>query len=112
MSTSASTMAYLLDQLAQAGPVSARRMFGEYCLYYDGRPIGLVCDEQLYLKPSAAGRALMPEVREGPPFPGARMHLLISADEWEDRLWLAQLVRASYLALPPAKAPKPAKPRR
>ena len=33
---------YLLDQLKTAGPVSSRRMFGEFCLYYAGRPVGLV----------------------------------------------------------------------
>jgi DNA transformation protein len=106
MATSASTMEYLLDQLRGAGPVSSRRMFGEYCLYYDGRPVGLVCDEQLYLKPTDAGRALLREVKEGPPFPGAKLHFLLSADDWEDRQLLAHLVRATFEALPPPKAPR------
>lgn len=104
MATSQGTMDYLLDQLASAGPVSSRKMFGEYCLYFAGRPVGLVCDEQLYLKPSDAGKALMREFREGAPFPGARMHLLVTADDWDDARLLQQLVRVTYDALP---APKP-----
>lgn len=112
MSTSQGTMDYLLDQLKSAGPVSSRRMFGEFCLYYAGRPVGLVCDEQLYLKPTDAGRALLREVREGAPFPGARMHLLITADDWDDHHLLGQLVRATFDALPPPKPAKQAKPRK
>ena len=112
MSTSQGTMDYLLDQLKSAGPVSSRKMFGEFCLYYAGRPVGLVCDEQLYLKPTDAGRALMREVREGAPFPGARMHLLLTADDWDDHHLLGQLVRATFDALPPPKPPKAPKPRK
>jgi DNA transformation protein len=112
MSTQASTMDYLLDQLRHAGPVSSRKMFGEYCLYYDGAPVGLVCDDQLFLKPTDAGRALMREVREGAPFPGARPHLLITADDWDDAQALCLLVRSTALALPPRKVPKPRAPRK
>jgi len=93
-------MDYLLDQLRQAGPVSCRKMFGEYCLYYDGTPVGLVCNNQLFLKPTAQGRALLTDVREGSPFPGARPHLQIDADAWEDAQALCLLVRTTALALP------------
>ncbi len=100
MGTLQSTMDYLLDQLRGAGPVSCRKMFGEYCLYYDGSPIGLVCDNQLYLKPTEEGRKLLDVAREGAPFPGARTHLLIDADSWEDAQTLSLLVRTTALSLP------------
>ncbi len=105
MSTQQSTMDYLLDQLRQAGPVSCRKMFGEYCLYYDGTPVGLVCDNQLFLKPTAQGRALLAEVREGSPYPGAKPHLQIDADAWDDAQALCLLVRTTALALP-ARIPR------
>ena len=76
MSTSQNTIDYLLDLLLTSGaPVSARKMFGEYCLYCDGKPVALVCDDQLFLKPTTAGRALLAavgDVVEAPPYPGAR----------------------------------------
>ena len=105
MGTQQSTMDYLLDQLRGAGPVTCRKMFGEYCLYYDGAPVGLVCDNQLYLKPTEEGRKLLGEAREGAPFPGARTHLLIDADSWEDAQALSLLVRTTALSLP-VRAPK------
>jgi DNA transformation protein len=103
MATSQSTMEFLLDVLSDSHQVSARRMFGEYCLYYAGRPVGLVCNEQLYLKPSDVGRHLMRETAEGAPFPGARPHLRISPDLWDDRRWMNDLVRATFDNLPPPK---------
>jgi TfoX/Sxy family transcriptional regulator of competence genes len=100
-------MDFLLDVLSDSQQVSSRRMFGEYCLYYAGRPVGLVCDGQLFLKPSEAGRRLMKEPDEGAPFPGARPHLRISPDLWDDRSWMNTLVRATFDNLPPSKQPKP-----
>lgn len=112
MATSQGTMDYLLDQLAAAGLVSSRKMFGEYCLYYDGTPIGLVCDNQLFLKPTSEARALLTDVREGAPYPGARPHLQIDADAWEDAQALCHLVRTTALALPVRPPPKPKKPQK
>ena len=104
-------MEYLLDILSDSRQVTSRRMFGEFCVYYAGRPVGLVCDDQLFLKPSEAGKRLMKQVDEGAPFPGARPHLRITADDWDDRAWMNQIVRTTYDSLPPPKLPKPRKPK-
>ena len=99
MATSQSTIEFLLDQLRDCGPVTVRKMFGEYCLYFADRPIGLVCDNQLFLKPTAQGRALMTEVVEGVPYPRAKPHFLLSADQWDERESLCHLVRVTAHAL-------------
>ncbi|MFA6920651.1 MAG: TfoX/Sxy family protein [Gallionella sp.] len=106
MATAKNTIDFLLDQLSGAGEVSAKKMFGEYCLYLAGKPVGLVCDDQLFLKPSNAGRSMISEPIEGAPYPGAKPHLLISGDLWEDREWLCELLRATERELP---QPKPRK---
>ncbi len=106
MSTSQSTIDFLLDQLSDLPGASARKMFGEYCLYLAGKPVGLVCDEQLFLKPTAAGRARLAQIIEGAPYPGAKPHLLITADLWEDREWLCRLVQMTHHELPAPKAKK------
>ncbi len=107
MSTHASTAEFLLDQLQPTGCASVRRMFGEYCLYLAGKPVGFVCDNQLFLKPTAAGSVVMPQPVEGLPYPGAKPHWCVTADQWEDAAWLCQLVQATAGALP---EPKPRKP--
>lgn len=109
MVTAQNTIDFLLDQLAGAGEVSTRKMFGEYCLYLAGKPVGLVCDDQLYLKPTRGGKSLIKAPVEGAPYPGAKPHLLITADQWEDSKWLCNLVQATdrELPLPKPKARKP-----
>ena len=52
MATETDVMAYILEQLQDAGNVTARRMFGEYAVYCDGKVVGLICDNQLFLKPT------------------------------------------------------------
>ncbi len=111
MATRQSTIDSLLDQLSGAGTVTTLKMFGEYCLYLDGKPVALVCREQLYVKPTDAGREVVPDAIEEPPFPGIRPYLLIStekADQWAYRETLCRLLRATFDALPPPK-PKPRK---
>jgi len=103
MATDQNTVNFLLDQLSGLGAASAKKMFGEYCLYLSGKPVGLVCDDQLYLKPTTAGRAVLAQVMEGTPYPGARPHLLITPDRWEDAEWLCGIVRATARELPEPK---------
>jgi len=96
-------MDFLLDVLSDSRQVSSRKMFGEYCLYYAGRPVGLVCDEQLFLKTSPEVLRLVKDPSYGAPFPGARPHLLVGPDDWDDRTLLNRLVRAVFESLPPPK---------
>jgi TfoX/Sxy family transcriptional regulator of competence genes len=95
---------YVCEQVAGAGHITHRRMFGEFALYCDGKVVALVCDNQLFLKPSTAGRALLQRVKEAPPYPGAKPYFLIDVD-LEDAEQMVRLVRATAAELPPPKAP-------
>lgn len=107
MATQQATMDYLMDQLHGVAQVSSRKMFGEFCLYVAGKPVGLVCNNDLYLKPTVTGReiACAGRVPDGLPYPGAKPHLMVTADRWEDRDWLCELVLATDQALPTYVAP-------
>jgi hypothetical protein len=65
-----------------------------------------VCNNQMYLKRTPAGRAVLKEVVEGSPYPGAKPYFLI-ADGLEDREWLARLIAATVNELPEPAAKKP-----
>jgi len=108
MSSQQSTVDFLLEQMATAGSVSARKMFGEYAVYCDGKMVALVCDDQLFLKPTPAGRVRIGAVEEAQPYPQAKPWFLISGDHWDDADWLSQIIRltADALPAPTAKAPK------
>jgi DNA transformation protein and related proteins len=106
MSSQKSNVDYLLDQIASAGNVSARAMFGEYAFYCDGKVVALFCDDQLFVKPTAAGAAHVGKVTDGIPYPGAKPQMLISGEKWDDAEWLSKLVRLTADELP---MPKPKK---
>ena len=107
MASDLSFVEFLCEQMRGAGPVTSRKMFGEYALYLDEKVIALVCDNQLFLKPTPAGRAQLSDAVDASPYPGAKPHLRIGA-ELDDAERLSALARLTADALPPAK-PKPAK---
>jgi TfoX/Sxy family transcriptional regulator of competence genes len=98
---------YLCDQLQAAGPISYRKMFGEYALYCGTKVVALVCDNQLFIKPTPGGRAVLGTPAEAPPYPSAKPHFLIQ-DQIEDRELMTRLLRVTTSELP---EPKPKKPR-
>ena len=108
MATDLEFRQFLADQMAGAGEISYRKMFGEYAVYLDGKVVALVCDNQLFVKPTAAGRAFIGAPVEAPAYPGAKNSFLIE-DAFEDRDWISELIRITARDLP---APKPKKPKR
>jgi TfoX/Sxy family transcriptional regulator of competence genes len=105
MATRAETIAHLIDVL-QPLPLTARKMFGEYAVYLDGRVVALVCDDQLYLKPTAGALIALPESPTGTPYPGAKSHLLVT-DALDDPDQVAAALRAIAADLPAPTRKKP-----
>lgn len=109
MSSQQSTVDYIVEQSAGAGTVTARKMFGEFGMYCDGKITALICDDQLYIKPTKAGRAYLGTVEEGSPYPNAKPYFRIDGDRWDDAEWLAGLIRVTAKELPPTRPRKPKK---
>jgi TfoX/Sxy family transcriptional regulator of competence genes len=110
MATSQGTIDFLLDQLQALPGARARKMFGEYALYFDEKVVALVCDDQLFVKITPAGKSLLGDrYTEGRAYPGAKPSMLIGADEFDDHEWLCELIRVTAAALPPPKPKKPGK---
>lgn len=108
MATQAATAEIILSQIISAGEVRTIKMFGEYGLYCNDKVVALICDDQLFIKPTEAGKAFLGEVELAPPYPGAKDYFLIPEDLWDEPGFLAELVRVTADALP---MPKPKKPR-
>lgn len=106
MSTSLSTITYIEDQLAGAGVVRSRKMFGEYALYCDGKVVALVCDDHLYIKPTSISEKYLDSSNLAPPYPGARSYCLVPDERLEDREWLAAWIRETAVELPLPKEKK------
>jgi DNA transformation protein and related proteins len=108
MATEQRTADFLTEQIAGAGEARNRKMFGEYALYLDDKVIALICDEQLFIKPTDPGRQFIGSPELGPPYPGAKDYFRIPEDHWDDAGWLSGLARLTADALP---MPKPKRPR-
>ena len=92
---------FVCDQLRGAGEISSRRMFGEAAIYLQDKVVGLVCDNQLFVKATELGRAKIGMPIEAPPFPGASNWFLMA--DLDDPEFLADLIRVTADALPPPK---------
>lgn len=103
MKSDRSFVDYIVEQAQDAGRVLARAMFGGYTLYCDGKPVGLICDDQLFIKPTDAGEQFVgPHVEKAPPYQGARPCFLIE-ENIDDREWITDLVTLTCKALPERK---------
>lgn len=96
---------FVVEQIKNAGEITAKKMFGEYGIYADGKLFGLICDNKLFIKPTISGREFIGNVVEAPPYEGAKVSFLIE-DKIEDSDWISELVRISLNELPAPKVKK------
>jgi TfoX/Sxy family transcriptional regulator of competence genes len=96
---------FVVEQIKNAGEITAKKMFGEYGIYADGKLFGLICDNKLFIKPTISGREFIGDVVEAPPYVGAKVSFLIE-DKIEDSEWISELVRISLNELPAPKVKK------
>jgi TfoX/Sxy family transcriptional regulator of competence genes len=101
MSSDKDFISFVCEQLRGAGEISSRRMFGEAAVYLQDKVVGLICDNQLFVKPTEAGRAKIGVPVEAPPFPGASKWFLMA--DLDDPEFLAELIRTTADVLPGPK---------
>lgn len=105
MSSTMEFVEYVCNQIAGGGEISYKRMFGEFGIYCNNKIIGLICEDQFYLKKTSFGEGkLGGNVEEGSPYTNAKPHFLIEA--LEDREFLAELITGTCEELPTAKPKK------
>ena len=104
MASDPKTVAFIVDQTGGAPDIGAKAMFGEYGLYCHDRMVALVCDDRLFVKPTAGSRRLAADAEEASPYPGAKPCLVIDPDRWDDSDWMRELFQVTAAELP---APKP-----
>ncbi|MBI9017539.1 MAG: TfoX/Sxy family protein [Phycisphaerae bacterium] len=93
---------FISEQIDAECEITFRKMFGEYALYSKGKVVALICDNQLFVKATDAGKQYIGEFIEAPAYPGAKPSLLIQ-DKIDDRQWLSELISITEKALPKPK---------
>ena len=93
MACNADFVQFIVDQCSGAGQIAVKKMMGDYCIYCNGVLFGLICDNNLYIKMTDAGEAVLDEVVLRPPYPSARDHFYIT--NVDDRDYLEDIIRAT-----------------
>ena len=104
MATNLDFAQYVCEQIAPCGCVRYRKMFGEYMIYCNEKPILLLCDDTVFVK-------ILPETTEilgenAPsdfPYPGAKAHYVVDPD---DRALINALVKVLEAITPLPKKKK------
>lgn len=98
MASSKEFAEYVAEQLSGAGRITYRKMFGEYGVYCDGKFFALICDDRLLIKITDEVKKKYPNIKEAPPYDGAKNYFLI--EEIDDREFLTDISLITFESLP------------
>jgi TfoX/Sxy family transcriptional regulator of competence genes len=83
MATTQSFIEFVCDQIETNLPVRYRKMFGEYMVYINEKPILLVCNNTVYVKKLDCIREFAIKLDVGFPYKGAKEHYMVDVDDKE-----------------------------
>lgn len=98
---------YVRERFSVAGDIVIRAMMGGYLVYFNGKLIGDICDNELFLKRTPTSDRLLADSELRYPYEESKtlMHVF---DRFEDTDLIVELLESMYLELP-EKKPKKAK---
>lgn len=80
MATSVEFIEYVCEQLAGVGDIRYQKMFGEYLVYVNEKPIVVVCDNTAFVKQLDCILDAMKGAETGFPYKGAKEHFVLEID--------------------------------
>ena len=83
MATSFDYIQFVCEQLHTPFSVYYKKMFGEYMIYVNDKPILLVCDNTVYVKKLEVLKDIMNNSACGIPYKGAKEHYILDVEEVE-----------------------------
>lgn len=83
MATSKDYIKFVLEQVKDFGDVTARKMFGEYMVYFSSKPILLVCDNTVFIKILPDTSKILENAERGFPYDGAKEHYILDIENRE-----------------------------
>ena len=95
---------YVCDQIGDAARITYRKMCGDYVIYCNDKVIGVICDNQFFVKKTIAGESVLRGCEEAAPYAGAKPHLLI--ESVDDRELMSTFLSATYDEFPAPKRRK------
>ncbi len=103
MATSSDYIDYVTEEIKEVGDVRYRKMFGEYMVYVNDKPVLTVCDNTVYVKIIKELEELMHDASRGCPYKGAKEHYILDIEEKDKAL---EVVRILLQVIPVPKKKK------
>ncbi len=93
---------YVRECFSAAGDIVIKSMMGGYLVYFNGKLIGDICGEELFLKRTPTSDRLLADSELRYPYEGSKtlMHVF---DRFEDAELIAELPEGMYAELPERK---------
>lgn len=104
MATTVDFIEYVCEQVGNY-TVRYKKMFGEYMVYVNDKPILLVCDNCVYVKKLDELKELMATASCGVPYVGAKEHYILDIENAELTASVAEILEKST-PLPKKKKPR------
>lgn len=92
MATSQEYIEFVCEQLAGTENVRYKKMFGEYMVYVNDKPVLLVCDNTVFVKKLPEIEELMSCAECGVPYDGAKEHYILDIENRELTAKAAQIL--------------------
>jgi TfoX/Sxy family transcriptional regulator of competence genes len=106
MASDLSYVEYVIDQIKTSGTITYKKMFGEYLLYLNSKPVVMVCDNQAFVKMLDCIKSLMENAETGFPYDSAKEHYIVNADDSEH---FSKVVNTLEKNIPPSNSKKKTK---
>lgn len=83
MATTNEYIEYVCEQIKDLGEVRYKKMFGEFMVYVNDKPVIIVCDNIPFVKKLDCIKDVMQDAETGYPYNGAKEHYILNIDDSE-----------------------------
>lgn len=81
MATTNEYIEYVCEQIKEVGEVRYKKMFGEFMVYVNSKPVIIVCDNTPFVKKLECIEEMMQNAETGHPYKGAKEHYILDIDD-------------------------------
>ena len=96
---------YVRECFSVAGGIVIKSMMGGYLVYLNGKLIGDICDNELFLKRTPTSDRLLADSELRYPYEGSKT-LMYVFDRFDDAALILELLDGMYTELPEKKSTK------
>ena len=80
MATTTEYIEYVCEQINGIGDIRYKKMFGEFMVYVNEKPVIIVCNNNTFVKKLECIEEMMKDAKVGYPYKGAKEHYVLDID--------------------------------